>query len=489
MRWRKRAAALLREDAARAYLRWLPAFGLALAGCTQGSVELTMRTWWQAASEEAALRGIQNQFKQSHPGATFRDERASNMTTRYDVAQELMNNSAPDTFEVNLGANLLQWARVKTNDGIESKKLVDVAGLFQEEHLEGNLVSDIGDHLGKTSGERFGVPLDVHRVNLVFSKKAADAPSIDQLCPQAGDKPLARIGCPDPLDPPPPPQDAAHCAAGDRKRLALGVSEDWLIVELVLESILPAVVGANTYNALFQPGGTQTGLHEANWNRDSYESAILPALTCAQTLMDRFDIVSVAKRETMPAWGAALEAVATCNADFTIAGDWAEGEILYQPNWQPLVQREFFEPGAPSSPIFVYTSDVFPLPVQAEHPVEAEDLLRMLASSSVQTAFSRAKGSMPAIRVPNGSDYFGRQQAFSSDSTRRLLATSGLLPRNYPVQVNQTLRDLICGRAKAGDAAKPEDPAVIMKSAVDVLWTGFAVLKAWQRELHGELQQ
>jgi hypothetical protein len=127
-----------------------------------------------------------------------------------------------------------------------------------------------------------------------------------------------------------------------------------------------------------------------------------------------------------------LAQVATGTADFSVMGDWSNGELKSDLDSGNVDS----EPFPSKQPAFVFTSDTFPLPVGAPYPEQTKELLGIIASSDGQLSFSATKGSIPArsdVDVAKlGARAVATRADFDDPNVVKVLATSGLFPPYFP---------------------------------------------------------
>jgi hypothetical protein len=136
-------------------------------------------------------------------------------------------------------------------------------------------------------------------------------------------------------------------------------------------------------------------------------------------------------------------------------------------------------PGSEST--FVFTSDTFPLPVNAPYPAESEDLLETLTQTEAQLAFSLEKGSIPArvdittalLEATLGKRAVQTRQAFDSPQVHKSIATSGLFPPYYPDDLSARLSNM------TADGASKES----IEPVVALLRNALPLLRRWQSRI------
>jgi glucose/mannose transport system substrate-binding protein len=388
------------------------AFSLLPACGENDAVRLEVFSWWNRPSEARAFAAVADLHEASHRSVIV-DNRADPMAReqRERMARLMLSRAPPATFTANVGADLLRWATI------------DRAG-SQPDY---SYVKDIHARLGPTgiwdalppvllealavgdSTELYGVPINIHRLNVLYynvavmERLAAERPgvellSFETLCPRSGRPDLP----------------------GDLK-IAVG-PEDFALILLTFESVLPAIAGPAFYDSLFR-GESPASVSVPG---ESYHADVRRALACVHALSAHF---VRPEPEGELAWWTLLEDVRVGNAAFTVMGDWANGELA--PELAEGTVRAIPFPGTEGT--FVFTSDTFPLPIGAEFEPAVVSLLETIASPPAQRAFSAIKGSIPARRDTAPVSPFAAASStdFDDPSIEKVLATSGRFPPYY----------------------------------------------------------
>src|SRR6185369_1843222 len=417
-------------------------------GCatpTREKVRLEAYSWWTRPSEQKAfdrVLGIYNEKKHGESEAFNQVTSDSNADeVRAMLTARLLAGAPPSTFQANAGADLLRWTAMDTTETAlaSASRIAPLDELFQRTGLTGALPRDLYQAL--LAGPQrlpYAVPLNIHRLNLIYFNSAAleryKAANAGQsfldpalLCPSDV---ATRLDDPD---------------ARLELRIAVGTKDSFTLTLFALENMLPAVSGTTRYNE----GGTLYDelflgtLSEADWHEP-----VVRALQCVQYLSRSF------LRTGDLSWADALIRVEAGDADFSVMGDWANGEL------KPALAegRVDVQPFPGSEGTFVFTSDTFPLPVAAPYAGASEELLDTLASREAQLAFSQEKGSIPARGDISTADLLaslGERAAqtrrdFDSPSIHKSIATSGLFPPYYPSDLSTRLSAMTAeGASKA----------------------------------------
>jgi ABC-type glycerol-3-phosphate transport system substrate-binding protein len=495
-------------------IRWAVLFGaLTVAlGCAESPATVTLEvyTWWQQPSEAEAFEAVRQIHRSKHENVEIKNIGDSDSgETRGLMARGLLAGDPPQSFLANAGADLLGWAAADTQidpqrnvleDDVEPVCWIhDVSDILGDRTgLGENLLPGLSDHLvakpspNSTSTRFYGVPINVHRLNVIYyhrdalgefedgrndGKKLLD---IDTLCP---------VGDYDPWDP-------AYDLGLD---IVIGAGKQaFTIVLLTFENVLPAVARRNRETALqtetfYKDLFRGSGLVPRDPNGASTD--VREAIKCVQYLSQWFRSVRIDDPQdpddeedwAFPSdtgWAKAVTEVTrgrgtTGTAAFTVMGDWANGLLANLESGD--VESEPF-PG--TEEFFVYTSDTFALPVGTAHLRETEDLLETIASRDAQLAFSAKKGSIPARDVnPELLNLGQRETAAAFKESRRLLANSGWFPPYYPQDDLQAALIAMTDWDVVRPDADPAERERKLEVALRVFTDLEPVLRHWQQRL------
>ena len=443
-----------------------------LPGCatpTRDKVRLEAFSWWTRDSERNAFDQVLGIFNQNHPDALAINQVTTDVNAdevRATLTARLLAGAPPSTFQANAGADLLRWTAMDTTGAALSSasRITPLDGLFQRTGLTDALPRELNQALLAGPQRRpYAVPLNIHRLNLLYFNTAA----LDRykaaheghsfldpalLCPSDV---ATRLDDPD---------------ARLELRIAVGTKDSFTLTLFALENMLPAVAGTISYNDV--SGGTLYDelflgtLAEKQWHQP-----VIRALQCVQYLSRSF------LRTDDLSWADALTRVETGDADFSVMGDWANGELK-----SALAEgRVDVQPFPGSENTFVFTSDTFPLPVAAPYAEESEDLLETLATAEAQLAFSLEKGSIPArgdistelVRATLGDRAAQTRRDFDSPDIHKSIATSGLFPPYYPGDLSTRLSAMTAEGARKSE----------IEPVVALLRNALPLLERWQRRI------
>ncbi|RYV51655.1 ABC transporter substrate-binding protein [Pengzhenrongella frigida] len=327
-------------------------------------------TWWAAGSEKRGLDALVGVFDEQHPEHSFEGGAVAGgagTAAKRQLKTRLLAGDPPDTFQAHAGAEL--------TDYITAGQLEDVSALYDDFGLRRAFPTDL-IRLLQVDGKIYSVPAGIHRSNMVWANPGVLA--------AAGVDPNATYGS---IAAWFPALDAVRASG----RTALAVGTTWTQVNL-LETVLMADLGAERYEGLW------TGT--TDWSGRE----VTAALADFQTLMS----YAPADRDDLD-WPDTTQQVIDGAAGFTVMGDWAvaafeeHGEV-------PGVDFSYFPvPGTVG--IFGFLADSFTLPMGAKNRAGAAAWLDTVGSVEGQTAFNRAKGSIPARSDADPADFSSYQQS------------------------------------------------------------------------------
>lgn len=439
-------------------------FALLTHGCSELPVTLEVLTWWQEGSETKAWNELVVAHAQRRPEVEVqRDGRPTGEGTRALIGHRMLLGDPPSTFQANIGSDLLRWIAVdymQAGTPVRERRITDLSSFYDARKLRGSfhprLLMELGVS-GDPFGPVYGVPLNIHRLNLLYYNveltKSFQSDGMDftedlgVLCPEQ----------PAPALTPAP-------------TIAIGLRSPFTLTLLTFENVLPALNGADFYQRLWR------GESSPEFDAATRTNGVRSALKCVQHLFQFF-------HRDYPAldWSEAADLVDRGEATFTVMGDWVNGRHADALREGSLASKPFPN----TEDIFVFTADTFPLPYGALYREEVEELLETAASEPAQRKFSDIKGSIPARRDIVLEDPRGRatqealDQAF--DSEKAIMATSGLFPPYFPARELEVELEAMLGAGEAG-----------VEKVIEWLETRYPLLSRWQSRLKdgpGELPQ
>ncbi|WP_165983905.1 ABC transporter substrate-binding protein [Streptomyces sp. YIM 98790] len=377
--------------------------GLTLAACGGDSddggdgggggsaAEVEVFTWWAAGSEKAGLDALVNVFEEQHPETKFVNGAVAGGagSAAKDLLQSrLQANDPPDTFQAHAGMELLDY--------INAGQLQDVSLLYDAFELRDAFPADLIERLTH-DGKIYSIPSNIHRANVVWANPAVlEANDIDP------DKTYADLD----------EWFADLDTLQEAGVTPLSVATAWTQVHL-LETILLSSLGADAYTGLWE-GTTDWNGPEVTEALENFEQAM------SYTNSDRDGLD----------WPEATQMVIDGNAAFNVMGDWAVAAFEEQGKVLGTDFTAFPVPGTDG--VFDFLADSFTLPEGAPHPDGARNWLETVGSLEGQTAFNKAKGSIPARVDADPAEFSAYQQtaieSFGQDTIVSSLAHGAAAP-------------------------------------------------------------
>ncbi|ROS31400.1 ABC transporter substrate-binding protein [Cellulomonas sp. PhB150] len=353
--------------------------------------EVEVFTWWASGSEKLGLDALVKVFNEQHPDTEFINGAVAGGagSAAKDLLQtRLQANDPPDTFQAHAGAEL--------QDYIDAGQLEDVSDLYKEFGLTDVFPKDLVDRL-TVDGKIYSIPSNIHRANVMWANP--------NVLKDAGLDPAATYAS----------MDDWFVALDKVKasgKTALSVATTWTQVNL-LETVLIADLGADGYSGLWD-GST-------DWNG----SDVTKALTDFQKLMSYTNT----DRDGLD-WPDATQQIIDGQAGFNVMGDWAEA--AFEEAGKKAPADYVYAPVPGTDGVFDFLADSFTLPVGAKHPGGTKNWLETISSAEGQTAFNKAKGSIPARNDAKPEDFSEYQQtaiaSFAKDTIVSSLAHGAAAP-------------------------------------------------------------
>lgn len=331
-------------------------------------------SWWTQTGEAAARDTLatthENRMaQQGQPTRVLVTTMETNRLAR-DFLKARAPRRFPDTFQVNIGQELLVW-----KDHLEPVDFV----LDQEPELRNGFFDGVLEE-ASSQGALYGIPLNIHRMNTLFYNRETVAAlrrtggdldtleGFERMCSELKEK------------------------YPDRAPIVLGTKgATWTLGLLVHQALYPAMWGVERYRKLWRGATTQQDdvYFEHLWQ--TYDTII----RWKEKGWINSDFAEI--KWTDAASRLVLPAEHHCQATFFIMGDWLQAEMT---SAEEAVGQMPFPSSAgkveDNAPAFVWTADTFPLPKGIRNRENAVELLRTIARTDVQLQFSRKKGALPA---------------------------------------------------------------------------------------------
>jgi len=397
-----------------------------LSGCGSGDdsppetkKDVEIFSWWTAGGEKEALDALIAYHQKAHPDENIINAAQQGSATAEQLLEtDIAQKRYPDTFQINAGWPLHDWAARTATDG--TKLLVSLESLPQAAEWKVSFPAPVLEAVTHEN-QMYAIPVNVHRNNALFyNKKIFDQNAIT---PPATLDELFQV--------------AAKLSALPERviPLAVGYKEAWTLTILVFENLLVAEAGPQYFKDFF------SGL----------KSPDDPIVT--QTLNDAVRLFAYTDAGgSALLWDEAVAQVENGVAAMTIMGDWAKGHFESRGQKPDVDFGQVPMPGSQTS--FVYNPDCFPLMNGAPNRVGAGDLLATFGSVGGQDVFNPVKGSIPARIDANRTLYDAMSQRtmadFNSSQVQLVLALSGLLSPDQQAALDNAMATFVISKDPAG---------------------------------------
>jgi len=367
-------------------------------------------SWLERIGDSDPLGALATEHRRHYPDDVIINARAAlSGLARKALRNRMLHNEPPDTFQANVGSDLMQWVLTNGSDARESKLLpLDdlVAGVASwREAMPAPLVERVS-----YDGKIYGVPADLHRNNTVFYNK----------------KIFARYGLAEPKT------LADLTAMGEKLRgsgiplIAVGSREPWTVALLMFECLLVAREGPAFYQDYFTGGLTAA------------DPRVIRTLEAGLGL---FAFVNPNHREL--SWLQAVEMVTHGEAAMTVMGDWARAPFI---EGGLKLGEDYGEmPFPETAGTFVFSADAFTLPVDAKNRPGVQRLLSVIGSPEGQQAISHSRGTLSAridVPPPETDPILTANYALLKKGPL-VIALSGLLPAQFGDDLSAALTEML----------------------------------------------
>jgi len=372
---------------------------------------IEMFGWVEQIGDADPLAALAATHQRHNPGDTIINARAaSSGEARNGLRARMLRNDPPDTFQANVGNDLMQWVLFNGIDALESKVVpldddvvaADVASWRKA--IPAELLEQVS-----YKGRIYGVPANVHRNNTVFYNKHV----------------LAKFGLREPTS------VADLLAQGRTLRdkgvplIAVGSRQPWTLSLLLFECLLVSREGTAFY-------------------RDFFAGRLAPDdRRIVGTLQAGLELLAFANPDQRQlSWEQAVEKVVRGEAAMTVMGEWARGPFIAAGMRLGVDYDEIPFPG--TTDVFVFSADAFGLPMDAKNRAAAARLLATVGSVEGQRALSQARRTLAArVDVPPPADDPALARSYALlQKGPLLMALSGLVPAAVTRDLDASLGEM-----------------------------------------------
>jgi glucose/mannose transport system substrate-binding protein len=314
--------------------------------------QLIVGSWWTSGGEFAGLNEMFKLYKQQNPDVEIVNAAiAGGAGTNFkgQLLSQLIGGVAPDVFQLHAGLEIETYS-----PGIY---VVPIDDIYTEQGFDKVFPPDLLALL-KYKDHYWGVPVNIHRANVLWYNKALFAKAGITAAPTTWDEFFAA---------------ADKLKAAGIAPVAMG-GKDGFELQHTFETILIGTLGADGYRGLW------TG--QTAWT----DAKVTDALNTFKKYISYANADYAAL-----GWANATAMIYNGQAAMNIMGDWANGEFINAKftdyGWAPV-------PG--TTGVFDALSDSFALPAKAPDPDNARAWLALVGSKAAQEKFNPLKGSICA---------------------------------------------------------------------------------------------
>lgn len=318
----------------------------------RASGQLVVGSWWTAGGEAEGLAGMFRIYREKYPdveivNATMAGGAGTNF--KAGLKTRLIGGDPEDTFQLHAGLEAESYSAEQYLEPLDD--------LYASEGLEAVFPADLVTMLKAYGGHYWGVPVNIHRSNVLWYNKAVF--EANGLTPPANFDEFVTV--------------AEALRAAGITPFVLGSKDGWEAGH-IFEDILAGTLGAENYNGLWTGDTPWTGAD------------------VAQALENFTMMLSYANPDhSAHTWDSAGEFLIAGTGGMMIMGDWTDGWFTSKGftgyGWAP-------PPGTQG--IFVALSDSFAMPKAASNVENALNWLKVCGSLEGQEAFNPQKGSICA---------------------------------------------------------------------------------------------
>ena len=385
-------------------------FSLALTACGGGgkSNKLEIFSWWTVGGEGEGLKALFTIYQKQYPNVQIVNATVSGgagTNAKAVLATRLTGGKPPDAFQLHAGLEVEKYD--------PEKYLTPLDSFYTSEGLDKVFPKDLLSLL-QYKGHYWGVPVNIHRANILWYNK--------------------KVFADNKLQPPTTWDEYFKVAKALKAKkiipLAFG-SKDGYEAGHTFETVLASVLGADGYKGLWT-GATK-------WTD--------PKVADALNILKRM-LADVNTDNSALTWDGALQQYfITDKAAMMIMGDWVNGWFMSQNytgyGWECV----------PGPKIYDGLSDSFAVPKGAPDMANAMNWLKVCGSQAGQAAFNPLKGSIPARTDVDPSLFNPYLQSAMKDWTSEPIVPSVIHGAAAKEKWVTVYKDILSSFATKGDVA------------------------------------
>ncbi|HEX2281455.1 MAG TPA: ABC transporter substrate-binding protein, partial [Thermomicrobiales bacterium] len=378
----------------------------------EGEAELEIFSWWTNPGEVDGLQQLFDHFASTNPNVEIINATVAGgagVNAQVALQTRLNGGDPPDSWQTHPGQELFSLY-------VDPGYCEPVTALWEENGWNDVYPQGIIDQLER-DGEKWLVPVGVHRGNVVFYNKQVVADAGVEITDEMTVDQFFEI--------------AEALSGSDVTALGLA-NQDQFPAPQLLENILLAQLGPEGYSGLWDGS--------VAWDSEDVTAAIDVMARMLEFTNDDYSSLT---------WDGAADRVIEGSAAMTSMGDWAWGFFTGRGVEDQI--GYVAHPGTAGS--FMSVIDGFTMPVGAPHPINAESWLLTCGNADAQTAFAPFKGAIPARTDVDTSGFNEYMQWSANDFANGSVVASMAHSQAASPQFKQSIFEATNAFLASGDTA------------------------------------
>ncbi|MDD4901996.1 MAG: ABC transporter substrate-binding protein [Patescibacteria group bacterium] len=396
---------------------------------------LTFYDWWTSPGESAALNALVNIFIKKYPDVAIMPTSVIGGAgySMLGIIKPLVTaGQAPDSFQMHAGYEGMPYYKAGLLNPVDD--------IWAKDQLAEVIPSVVQD-MNKFDGHYYSVPVDIHRVNIVwYNKKLLERNNIEPLSLASWD---------------------AFFAACDKLKTAgisypISLGESWTASH-AFEQIV-ASQGIDFYQ---------------DWVNGKVLSADDPRLLSALGTFKKY-LSYVNPDYAKMTWNDATGRVIAGESAFNIMGDWANQEFKLAGKKYGTDYGTIAVPGTES--VYGLCIDTFQRPKNIAHPTNADRWLDLVSSKEGQDTFNPLKGSISARTDADISQYDAYQQSAISDFWKAKYMFPSVVhgsgaPQSFKIKLGDIIAEFLANQDVTNTAMAMTNYSAVINDEYTIAWS------------------
>jgi glucose/mannose transport system substrate-binding protein len=396
---------------------------------------LTFYDWWTSPGESSAINGLIALYTKQYPSTAVIPTSVvggAGYSLMGIVKPLVTAGQAPDSFQMHAAYEGLPYYKAGLLDPIDD--------IWQSENLAA-VIPKVAQDMNKFDGHYYSVPVDIHRVNLVwYNAGLLKKNNIDVADLTTWDAFFAAC---DKLK-----------ATGVENPIRMG--ESWTAAQ-VFEQIV-ASEGIDFYQ---------------DWINGKVTSPDDSHLIQAFTIFKKY-ISYVNSDNGSLSWNDAIGPVIKGDSAFELMGDWANQEFKLADKTYGVDYGAFPSPGTQG--VYGLDIDTFQRPKNISHPINADRWLKLVSSKDGEDTFNPLKGSISPRTDADVSKYDTYQQSAIKDFWQAKYMFPSVVhgsgaPQSFKIKLEDIIADFIINQDITKAATALTNYSAVISDEYTITWS------------------